>query len=613
MARLKTRKLSKKEAKYLKKRRDLEPAIVETPVIEIAPKPRTIEIPQVVTIRNFAELSAIPVTKIIEALLKNGIKATINESIDFDTAAIISSDFNLELKPADTTARSVALQSTKNLKSRPPIVAVMGHVDHGKTKLLDAIRQTNLAEKESGGITQHIGAYQVEVKAKKDKRKITFLDTPGHEAFSSLRAHGANITDIVVLVVAADDGVKQQTIEALSHARAAQVPIIVAINKIDLPQADPQKVRRQLAQINLLPEDWGGKIPVVEVSAKQKLGLDHLLEIIILTAGLHPAMSDAKGKVAGAIVEAHIDPGTGPTATALVMQGELKIGDIITAGRSWGKIRSLKDWQGGHLKQAWPGMPVVITGLKSLPEFGDTFHQVDSEDQARTKATEYAKPSIVKKVSGQLAEGQKALNIVLKADASASLEALGAALSELRSGNVTIKIITSGIGPVSETDVKHAAATKSQILAFRVPVASEITRLAQQQKVPVNRFDVIYQLVDEAKTMLKELIEPKLLKKQTGRLTIVKIFMQSGDIALVGGKVSQGVLKVTDYCMIERDDNLVGEGKITSIQTGETSLAEAKKGTECGLKISKTAQPTFKIKEGDKIVAYVIERVLEND
>lgn len=613
MPRRKVKKLSKKEAKFQLKRRDQLANMPIQPHIQAKPERRTIEMPQIITVRNFANLSGIPIGKIIETLLRNGVKATINESIDFDTASIISDEFNLDLK-------SIGMQKTQDkdekadktkLERRPPVVTIMGHVDHGKTKLLDSIRETNVAEKESGGITQHIGAYQVEIPLKEGKRSITFLDTPGHEAFSSLRAHGANITDIVILVVAADDGVKPQTLEALSHARAANVPIIVAINKIDLPQADPQKVRRQLAEVNLLPEDWGGKTPVVEVSAKAKIGLNNLLELIGLISDLNPPMSSKTGATGGVIIESHVDPGSGPTATGLVMQGTIKVGDIITAGRAWGKVRFLKDWQNKRLENATPGMPVIISGLKSLPDFGDIFKQSETEMEARDQASTYSKPSLVKKAVDLKQQEGKNLALIIKADVSASLEALSAMLSPMKRGDLSVKIVSSGIGPVSETDVKQADASQAIVAAFRVPVAAEIKRIADQYKVSIKRFDVIYQVADEINSLLKSLVEPQITKKTTGIMDVVKIFMQAKDIALVGGKVSQGTITSGDYCAVQRNDNQVGEGKITTIQTGTVTLQEATKGQECGIKITKSAGTMFKAKQGDKIVAYQIERVTD--
>lgn len=615
MPRPKTRKLSKKEAKALAKRR-AEFAVAQPQIDELKPqaKTRVIELPQVVPVRKLAELAGVPIAKVIETLFKNGVKVTINESIDFDTAAIIGDEFNLEIKLSGQAARSSeATVVQPNLKPRPPIVTVMGHVDHGKTKLLDAIRKTNIAEKESGGITQHIGAYQVAVKLRKQNqtRPITFLDTPGHEAFSSLRAHGANITDIVVLVVAADDGVKPQTLEALSHARAANVPIIVALNKIDLPQADRDMVKRQLAQANLLPQGWGGTVPFVEISAKNRTGIDQLLEVILSTSDLNPPRADLTALASGAIVESHPDPAAGPLVTALVTDGILKVGATIAAGRAWGRVRFLKDWQGNRVAQAGPGAPVVVGGLRAMPQFGDTFLEASSQEQAKDLANRYIATSKILKVSqnqGQ-ATGDKTLPIVVKADVSASLEAVVSTLREMKAARASVNIVTAGVGPVVESDVTMAAATQSQIIAFRVPIAQEVRKLASAQNVAIGNYDVIYKLTDEVSAKLHQLQKPSFIKKPLGKLPVLKVFMQAKDVAVVGGKVIDGEFSNGDSVEIQRSGQAVGEGKVTSLQRDKSTVAKATAGLEFGVKLTKTGDLSYKIKPGDALVAYKVEGV----
>lgn len=614
MARPKARKLSKKETKYLLKKKgqvnlNLE-SVPETPISK-----KVVDVPNVLTIRKLAELANAPVAKVIEVLFKNGIRATINESIDFETAAIVGDEFGLDIRLSDSgKTKSETVYDESKLKIRPPVVAVMGHVDHGKTKLLDAIRQTNVVEKESGGITQHIGAYQVSFRSKDESRErvITFLDTPGHEAFSALRAHGANITDIVVLVIAADDGIKPQTLEALSHARSANVPIIVALNKIDLPTADVQKVMRELAEQNLLPEEWGGKTPVVKVSAKHGTGIKDLLEIILLTFDINPAKADPTAKTQGTIVESHLDTGAGPIVTAIVIQGTIKVGDIIVAGKSWGKIKFLKDWQGNKVPQALPGTPVLMAGLKTLPQFGDIFEVVDSEISAREMSGAAANALVGQSVVVKKLEDNenKYLSLIIKADVSASLEAITTSIKEMKVGLISTKIVSSGIGPVSEGDITLAATTQAKVIAFRVPVSQIITRLALNQKIEINRYDVIYQLIDDVRSALKKLVEPKVIKTVTGRLPIEQVFMQSKDMAIAGGTVKEGALKESDYAWIERESQNIGEAKITSLQQGKTSAKEVKKGSVCGLRLAKLEPLGYKIKPGDKIVAYITEKIL---
>lgn len=612
MPRPKARKLSKKETKALSKTREKGQFVLASkPPEKIEKSKKTIELPQVVPVRVFAELVGVSAVKVIETLFKNGVRATINESIDFDTAAIIADEFNAQLTQQTTNNRQQSTDNLKNAAPRPPIVAIMGHVDHGKTKLLDAIRQTNVIATESGGITQAIGAYQVSVKTKQGgRREITFLDTPGHEVFSTLRAHGANLTDIVVLVVAANDGVKPQTLEALSHARAANCPIIVAVNKIDLPEANIERVKTQLAEQGLIPEQWGGKTPIVEISAKQNLGIDHLLEIILLVCDLNPPYADPTASPSGAIVEAHLEAGAGPMATALVTQGILKIGDFIAAGKSFGKIRFMRDWQKNRVAQAKPSAPVVVAGLRTLPEFGDIFTVCDSESEARQMANSYFSRLLPVNAAAPVNQtADKTLNLIIKADATSSLEALTTTIKEMSTQKVDCKIIDSGVGPVSESDATLAGASRAHILAFRVPVSQTIAKLAQDQNVPIHLSSIIYQATDEIKQLLASLVEPKIVRQELGRLNVLEIFMQTANIVILGGVVKSGELAKNNAIYVTRGAAEVGGGRIDSLQIEKTATQLANKGQTCGCRIEKASQNNYKIKPSDTVVAYAVERI----
>ncbi|MCL5407654.1 MAG: translation initiation factor IF-2 [Patescibacteria group bacterium] len=612
MARKKVRKLSKKEAKAEKKTTDSRAEFFEEKKVETAKtqEREVVEIPSVLSVREFAEALKMPVTQVISKLVKNGVMATINELIDFDTMSIIADELGVDLKQEEEKKQTFESpkQTKKNLQTRPPVVTIMGHVDHGKTQLLDAIRHTDVIATESGGITQHIGAYQVNVgqKDKKTERQrvITFLDTPGHEAFSAMRAHGANITDVVVLVVAANDGVKPQTQEAYSHAKEAKVPIVVAINKIDLPDADVEKTKRQLADIGLLPEGWGGKTPMVEVSAKMHQNIDKLLEMIILVADLEDLKADPTLAAAGVVIESHMQAGMGPIATILVQEGTLHLGDPIVIGQTYGKIRIMENYLGKKIKEALPATPVRVAGLQDLPDFGDRFLAVENDKIAK----ELVKTKTIKRkvlsigeLSRDIREGKvKELKIVLKADVAGSLEAIKNSLKNISTSEVKINVIHEGVGDVTESDVNMAVASEALVIGFRIKAQAEVMNLANREKIKISIYDIIYQLLDDLAAALSGLLEPEIIETEVGRLQVLAVFKISKNEKIIGGKVTTGKIENGAEVRIVRDRDNVGTGKITNLQQNKKDMSEVLEGFEAGLKV----ETSTKIQVGDSLECF---------
>lgn len=578
---------------------------------------KKIEIPDVISVHELAGKLDISSVKLVGELMRNGVMATINESIDFDTASIIAAEFGFELVPAAVVIDERPSQS-KSEKSEPsaqsprsPIVTVMGHVDHGKTSLLDAIRLTNVTSQESGGITQHIGAYQVE----KNDRLITFLDTPGHEAFSALRAHGAKMTDIAIIVVAADDGVKPQTKEAIEHARAADVPLIIAINKIDKTGADPNRVKQELSDIEVVADDWGGEVPCVEVSAKTNVGIDKLLEMILLVADIASPMANPNGSASGVIIESHMESGRGPVATMLVQQGQLKLGDNVIAGSTMGKVRSLQSDLGKRIKTAAPATPVVVSGLKSVPDFGDWFEVVESEKVAREwlnrKSRETSIKSLVRPksitasdlVSAVDAGKLQELPILLKADAQGSLESLTESLSNLGNDEVRVKIISSGVGDISENDVNTASAGGAIILGFHVSIKAAVNQLAKQQSVDFNIYKIIYELIDDVRGWLSSLLAPEIIETEIGRLQVLAVFKQSRDHVITGGVVTSGKVTPDLTVNIMRGTEKLGQGKLSNLQKNKQPAREVVTDEQCGLKLT----TDIKLAVDDELVFIAVE------
>jgi translation initiation factor IF-2 len=556
-----------------------------------------IQIASVVGVGEFAEKLNQPVAKIIGELMKNGVMATINEQIDYDTAAIIASDLGFEVtqeRVQDELMDMKARMSEGEGEPRPPIVAVMGHVDHGKTSLLDAIRETNVVAKEAGGITQHIGAYQI----KRKDRWISFLDTPGHEAFSTIRAHGARLTDVAIIVVAADDGVKPQTKEAIRHAREAGVQMVIAINKVDKEGADPTRVRQELSELELVPEEWGGNTVMVDVSAKSGKNIDKLLDLVLLVADLEDLRARPTGPAEGVIVESHLESGRGPVATVLIQNGALKVGDYITAGSTYAKVRSLDDYRGKRIKEAHPGMPAVVTGLKAVPAFGDVFYTVDSEKAARERSTNTQRQASIKSMvkvkkidaadlvdaitAGQVNE----LNVVVKADVQGSLESLLESLTELRNEEVAVKVVSSGIGDINESDVNFAKTAGALLVGFNVTMSSAVKQLATREKIQIRLYRVIYELLDDMRAALGQMLAPEEIEIPAGKLKILGVFKTTKTTVICGGEMTEGKVEPGVKTRVHRGKELIGSGTVERVQKDQNQVKEAVEGEQCGLSVA---------------------------
>ncbi|HEY5152834.1 MAG TPA: translation initiation factor IF-2 [Candidatus Saccharimonadales bacterium] len=580
----------------------------------------TIEIEDMITVGTLAERLSIPVSRLIGELMKNGVMATVNERIDFDTAQIIVEELGLELKLAKRTApEAVATKREKPANSatattRPPVVAVMGHVDHGKTSLLDAIRGADVVKGEAGGITQHISAYQVT----HDGRDITFLDTPGHEAFAAIREHGALLTDIVIIVVAADDGIKPQTIEAIRFAKKAGVKIIVAINKIDKEGADLNRIKQQLSENDLLIEEWGGDTIVVPVSAKTKEGIPDLLNMILLVTDVEELKADTDVPARGLIIEAHVEQGRGPVAHALVEAGTLEPGDFIVAGGSYAKIRNLETTEGKPLKQATPSMPVTITGFKTLPEFGDEFTIVANEKAARAESAQTASE---KQVSGGHLDigsselirlinrdnAMQELNVIIKADVQGSLTSVIDSLKAMDTEEVSVRIVGSGIGPIGENDLHLAHTSRAIVYGFNVGMAASSRQQASRDKIKVHLYKVIYELIDDVKAELSNLLSPEIVETELGRLIVKGIFNTTKTAVICGGEVTKGKLTVPALARVTRGEEQLGEVEVVGLKRGPAEAKEVVEGEMCGLSL-KTAK-RLDLQEGDRIDVFTRETI----
>jgi translation initiation factor IF-2 len=585
-----------------------------------APQQTTIEIEDMITVGTLAERLSIPVTKLIGELMKNGVMATVNERIDFDTAQIIVEELGLEVTLAKKASEEVLPpkrekpQAGKDAKTRPPVVAVMGHVDHGKTSLLDAIRGAKVAVGEAGGITQHISAYQVE----HNKRPITFLDTPGHEAFAAIREHGAHLTDIVIIVVAADDGIKPQTIEAIRFAKKAGVKIIVAINKIDREGADVNRVKQQLSEHDLLVEEWGGDTVVVPVSAKTKEGIPALLDMILLVTDVEELKADVAVPARGLIIEAHVEQGRGPVGQALVETGTLKPGDFVVAGGAYAKVRNLETPDGQPIAQATPSTPVVITGFKTLPRFGDEFVAVTDEKAARAQSQKAA--------SGQQADGKhldmggselirminrsnelQELNIIVKADVQGSLKSVIDSLKSLGTEEVSVRVVGFGVGPINENDLHLAHSTGSIIYGFNVDLPTASKQKAARDKVRIRLYKVIYELIDDVKGELSELLSPEIVETELGRLVVKGIFKTTKTEVICGGEVTKGKLTAPALARVSRGDEQLGEVEITGLKRGPADAKEIVEGEMCGMSLK--TEKRLVLEEGDRIDVFTRQAV----
>ncbi len=577
-----------------------------------------ITIPENISVKDLATDLKKTSSEVIKKLLELGIMATINQVLDFDTAFLVAEEFGVTANKKEEVKEEDILfdeseDKEEDLVQRPPVVVVMGHVDHGKTSLLDAIRKTNVIEGEAGGITQHIGAYKVSVNG----REITFLDTPGHEAFTSMRARGAQITDVAILVVAADDGVMPQTIEAINHAKAAGIPIIVAVNKIDLPGANPDKVKQELMQYELVPEEWGGDTIFVEISAKKNINIDQLLEMVLLVTDVKDLKVNPKKQAKGVVIEARLDKAKGPIASVLVQRGKLDVGDTIVVGTSIGRIRAMKDDKGKKVKSAGPSTPVEIMGLTKVPEAGDTFYEVKDEKMAkhlierrarqeREKAMNAYNKVTLSNVFEQMEhQDLKQLNIIVKADVQGTAEALKQSLEKLSNDEVEVKVIHSNAGAINESDVNLAKAAKAIIIGFNVRPNAIAKETAEKQEVEIKLYSVIYQALEDVEAAMNGLLDPIYEEKVIGNVEVRQTFKVSNVGTIAGGYVKDGKVERNAGVRVIRENVVIHEGKLISLKRFKDDVKEVAKGYECGLQI----EGYNDLKEGDIIEVFVMEEV----
>ncbi len=586
----------------------------------------TVSIPAKLTVRDLADRLELPVNKLIVELMKNGILTNQNENIDRETATIMAEELGFtvaaETGAADAGVVNRHVSQLENAllegasHPRPPVIVVMGHVDHGKTKLLDAIRSANVVATEAGGITQHIGAYQTIWKnpKNKDKTPLTFIDTPGHEAFTVMRSRGAKVADIAVLVVAADDSVKPQTVEAINIIKAAKLPLVVAINKIDKPGADPQKVKSDLGQQNIIPEEWGGDVPMVEISAKENKNIDKLLDTLLVVAEMQGGniKADPSRAAAGTVIEAHVDKGAGPVATILVQTGTLHVNDpLVVNGEIYGKARALKNYRGEDIKNAPPSTPVRILGFKIAPQVGDILDlgqlgsakSIDVRMKRSTQTGAENKP-INTQADEDDAQAHHTLNVVVKADTLGSLEAIIGSLERLKNSEVNVKVVGKGLGNITADDVTLAETTKAILFAFHVTPMPLAFEMIQKTGVDFRQHKIIYDLLDEVKLELEKLLVPELITTELGNVKILQIFRSDKKVMIAGGRVESGKLFKDSKARVKRGGEIIGLGKIAGLQSGKQAVDMVPEGSECGLQF----ESKVKLEEGDIVEAYKEEK-----
>jgi translation initiation factor IF-2 len=586
---------------------------------------KKIELPSSITVRDLAQIMQTSPIDVIKALMSNGVMASINQLIDYDTAAIVASEMGFEAIPESPKIteldlseipqwrKVIAKEDIENLEPRPPVVTILGHVDHGKTTLLDAIRETNVAEGEVGGITQHIGAYQAE----HNGHLITFLDTPGHAAFTAMRARGAQGADIVILVIAADDGVMPQTKEAIAHAKAAKVPIIVAMNKIDKSNADPDRVRQQLAEAELVPDDWDGDTIVVPMSAKHREGLEDLLEAIVLVADNMDIRANPNGEVIGTVIEAELDKAKGAMATLLVQNGTLEVGDVVIVGKTFGRLKALFDFRGRRIRKASPSTPVSVMGLNEVPQAGDLFQVVSSEREARVIVSEKIQ-SGDNRLSGKKAQitleqlfdqfqaGEiQELRLIIKADVQGSLEPIISSLKDLCTEELTVKILHAQTGNITENDVMLAAASKAVIVGFSVQADVSARRLAEKEGVSIRLYDIIYRMIEDIEKALNGMLEP--VEKETiiGHAEVRKVFRISKVGNIAGCYITDGEIRRNMRGKVLRSGEVVAIGDISTIKHLQEDVREIRQGFECGISIRGFSD----FMDGDRIECILVEKV----
>jgi translation initiation factor IF-2 len=589
---------------------------------------KKIELPANITVRELAQRIESSPIQVIKVLMSNGVMANINQQVDFDTAAIVASEMGYEasLEMPDVIEekeeageiplwrRLIATEDPKSLVNRPPVVTILGHVDHGKTTLLDAIRHTNVAGGEAGGITQHIGAYQVEHKG----RSITFLDTPGHAAFTAMRARGAQGADVVVLVVAANDGVMPQTKEAIAHAKAARVPIIVALNKMDRPDANPDYVKHQLAEAGLVPDEWEGSTIVVPVSAKQLKGIDDLLEAILLVADSVDIQANPEGKIIGTVIEAQLDKAKGPVATLLVQNGSLEMGDTVIAGESYGRIKAMFDFRGRKLRKASPSMPVQVMGLNGIPEAGNVFQVLPSEKDARLVIDERKNQALLKQAAVPKATLEelfqkfqagevKELRLIVKADVQGSLEPIKNSLNDLNTGEISINILYAETGNITENDVSLAAASKAIVLGFNVSADTAARRKAEVEGVSIRVYDIIYRLIEDIEKALKGMLTPEFKEVIVGRAEILQIFHISKVGNIAGCRVALGEIRRNAKARLVRAGQVIFDGELSSLKHEKEDVREVRQGFDCGIALKNFNDYA----PGDILECYILKRTTD--
>jgi len=589
---------------------------------DVLPKEKkTINVPKVITVRAYAELAGIPVNRVLAELMKNGVFTSINEKIDLDTAMIIGENLNLDVRLAEETSLAdnqqedkkleviLANEKKKDLRDRPPVIVVMGHVDHGKTKLLDSIRKTDVVAGEAGGITQHIGAYQVTRKG----RVLTFIDTPGHEAFTAMRSRGAKVADIAILVVAADDGVKPQTVEAFRIIEAAKIPYLVAMNKIDKPAADINRTKQELStQLNISPEDWGGKIICAPISAKEGTGIEDLLDMVLLVAETESTSLKANpnAAAAGTVVESNVDKAAGPLATILVQNGTLRVGDQLCFNNIvYGKVKALRNYKGEDVKEAGPSMPVKILGLKISPAVGDILN-VGEGEKVRTnkiKTTSQAADIIPMASEDNPEDKTPKVKLLIKSDFLGSAEAIEESLMKLNNEKVKVKIIAKGLGYITEGDVKRAEDSGAKVIGFNVKMSPAIETLVREKQVTVKIYSIIYDLIKFVKDEMQLLVKPEINRIELGRLKVLAVFRTENNSQIVGGKVLDGILQNNSLIAIHRGEDFIASGRLTRLQAGKQDVEQVNQDQEAGLKYE--GKPVIEV--GDILQVYREERIVD--
>ena len=575
----------------------------------LKPIKRDIHIPEAITVRELANKMAEQSSNVVKYLFGMGVTVTINQTLAADTAEFLVKEFGhnpIREEKADEIIRKIKASRTENLKNRPPIVTVMGHVDHGKTSVLDVLRSANVVSGEFGGITQHIGAYQID----NQSNKLTFIDTPGHAAFTEMRARGSKLTDVVVLVVAADDGVKPQTVESIKHAKAAKVPIVVAINKCDLPEADPQKIKNQLLEHELIAEDLSGDTLMVEISAKTKLNLDKLVEAIILQAEILDLKTDFDSKATGIVLESKIDVGRGPVATIIVTAGTLKKGDFFVSGLRWGKIRAIINDKGQNIEEALPSTPVEILGINGAAKAGDDFIVLDTEKEAKTLSQSRAQENnegknpltFATQDSAFSTKSTEELNLIIKSDVHGSSEAIKNAIGQIKHDEVKPKIILADIGMITETDVTLAKASNAVLIAFNVKPSKEAKKLAENEKIKISSYNIIYEVLDYVKQRMSGLLAPDVQEKTTGTAQVLEIFKVSGAGKVAGSKVTEGEINSTSDVRVIRDGTIIYTGKVGSLFREKNQVKQVSGGQECGI----TVKDYMDFQKNDTIEAFSV-------